>query len=222
MGAIAVILAARSRRYWRAWLALALLVALGTGLVLAATTARRADSAFPRFAAAYGYDAIVYASEPLPLDSFPEVAQVVASTAPFAGPTWCSCGKTINDGALTVREVPPAALGRVVKLVSGRMPDQSSPREVLASFTMQRDYGISPGTVIRFQMAGADQWGAVMRAMAGGPFPRQLSGPVVTLTVTGIAAAESEFPSGQEPSYDLYPTGAFAAATRGTPALPFY
>jgi hypothetical protein len=39
-----------------------------------------------------------------------------------------------------------------------------------------------------------------MRAMAGGPFPRQLSGPVVTLTVTGIAAAESEFPSGQEPS----------------------
>jgi hypothetical protein len=223
MGAIAVILAARSRRHWRAWLALALLVALGTGLVLAATTAgRRADSAFPRFAAAYGYDAIVYASEPLPLDSFPEVAQVVAITAPFAGPTWCSCGKTINDGALTVREVPPAALGRVVKLVGGRMPDQSSPREVLASFTMQRDYGIGPGTLLRFQMAGADQWGAVMRAMAGGPFPRQLSGPVVTLTVTGIAAAESEFPSGQEPSYDLYPTGAFAAATRGTPALPFY
>jgi hypothetical protein len=55
MGAIAVILAARSRRHWRAWLALALLVALGTGLVLAATTAgRRADSAFPRFAATGG------------------------------------------------------------------------------------------------------------------------------------------------------------------------
>ncbi len=223
MGAIAVILAARSRRHWRAWLALALLVALGTGLVLAATTAgRRADSAFPRFAAAYGYDAIAYASKPLPLDSLPEVAQAVQITAPFAGPTWCSCGKTINDGDLAVLEVPPAALGRVVKLVSGRMPDQSSPREVLASFTMQRDYGIGPGTVFRFQMAGADQFGAVMQAMAGGPFPKQLSGPVVALTVTGIVAAENEFPSGQGPSYDLYPTGAFAAATRGTPALPFY
>ena len=54
-----------------------------------------------------------------------------------------------------MREVPPAALTRVVKLVAGRMPDQSTPDEILASFTMQRDYGIGPGTVIRLPMAGA-------------------------------------------------------------------
>src|SRR5882724_5581757 len=99
MSAIAVILAARSRRYWRSWLALALLIAIGTGLVLAATTAgRRADSAFPRFVAAHGYDAIVYTSRPLPLATLPEVAQAVQITAPFQASPWCSCGKTINDG----------------------------------------------------------------------------------------------------------------------------
>ena len=222
VGAIVVVLAARSRRFWRSWLALALLVALGTGLVLAATTAgRRADSAFPRFVAAHGYDAIVYATHPLPLTTLPEVAQVVTVTAHFEGPPWCSCGKRISDADFSVIEVPPAALGRLAKLVGGAMPDQSSPREALASYTMQRDYGVGPGTVIRFQMPGADQYAAVMQAMTGGPAPK-LDGPVMTLTVTGIVAAESEFPAGAGTAYDLYPTQAFTAANRGTPALVFY
>src|SRR6202044_2250683 len=112
-------------------------------------------------------------------------------------------------------------LGRVVKLVSGRMPDQSSVHEALASFTLQRDYGIGPGTVIRLPMTAASQWGAVLKAMAGGPVPKP-TGPTIALRVVGIAAAEGEFPSGQGSTYDLYPTQAFASATRGTPALPFY
>src|SRR5262249_53604347 len=182
---------------------------------------RRADSAFPRFVAAHGYDAIVYSGQPLPLEQLPEVEHVVESRAPFHGPLWCSCGKTISEGDLAVREVPAADLSRMVKLVSGRMPDQSNPHEMLASFTLQRDYGIGPGTVIRLPMAGASQWGAILKAMTGGPDPKP-SGPVVALRVVGIAAAENEFPSGQGPAYDLYPTQAFAAATRGTPTLPFY
>jgi ABC-type lipoprotein release transport system permease subunit len=220
--AIGVILAARYRRHWQSWLLLALLVAIGTGIVLAAVTAgRRADSAFPRFVAAHGYDAIVYSGQPLPLERLPEVKHVVAIRAPFHGHPWCSCGKAINEANLAVREVPAADLSRMVKLVSGRMPDQSNPGEMLASFTLQRDYGIGPGTVIRLPMAGASDWEAILKAMNGGPAPKP-SGPVVALRVVGIAAAENEFPSGQGPAYDLYPTQAFAAATRGTPALPFY
>jgi putative ABC transport system permease protein len=224
VGAIAVVFAARSRRYWRSWLALAVLVALGTGLVLAAVTAgRRADSAFPRFVAAHGYDAIVYTSRPLPLATLPEVTQAVPITAPFHAAPWCSCGKTIDDGDFAVRQAAPADLTRMVKLVSGRMPDQSNPREAVASFTMQRDYGIGPGTLIRFQLPGPDQRDAIMAAMAtDSQPPGPPDGPVVTLTVTGIVAAESEFPVGLGASYDLYPTGAFARATSGTPALPFY
>jgi len=49
--------------------------------------------------------------------------------------------------AFSVREVPPASLGRVAKLVAGRMPDPSSPVKALASFTLQRDHGVGLGTV---------------------------------------------------------------------------
>jgi hypothetical protein len=223
MGAILLVLTARARRYWRSWLLLGLVVAIGTGFVLAAVTAgRRADSAFPRFAASHGYDAIVYSTQPLPkLATLPEVSQVTPIRAPFYGQPWCSCGRQINQSDFAVREAPAAALGRVVKLVSGRMPDQASVHEALASFTLQRDYGIGPGTVIRIPMAAASQWGAVLKAMAGGPVPKP-AGPTIALRVVGIAAAEGEFPSGQGSTYDLYPTQAFASATRGTPALPFY
>jgi hypothetical protein len=223
MGAILLVLAARARRYWRSWLLLGLVAAIGTGLVLAAVTAgRRADSAFPRFAASHGYDAIVYSSQPLPkLATLPGVSQVTTIRSPFHGPPWCSCGRHIDQGDFSVREVPATALGRVVKLVSGRLPDQGSIHETLASFTLQRDYGIGPGTVIRLPMAAASQWGAALKAMAGGPVPKP-AGPTIALRVVGIAAAEGEFPSGQGSTYDLYPAQAFAAATRGAPALPFY
>jgi hypothetical protein len=223
MGAILLVLTVRARHYWRSWLLLGLVVAMGTGFVLAAVTAgRRADSAFPRFAANHGYDAIVYSLQPLPkLATLPGVSQVTPIRAPFYGQPLCSCGRHIDRGDFAVREVPAVALGRLVKLVSGRMPDQASVHEVLASFTLQRDYGIGPGTVIRLPMAAASQWGAELKAMTSGPIPRP-AGPTIALRVVGISAAESEFPSGQGAAYDLYPTHAFAAATRGTPALPFY
>jgi len=220
--AIVVILAARSRRHLRGWLVLVLLVAIGTGLVLAAVTAgRRADSAFPRFVASHGYDAIVYSGQPLPLTRFPSVTSAVETHALFTGQPTCSCGREISSAGIAVREVAPADLPQVVKLVTGRMPDQSDAGEVLASFTLQRDYGIGPGTVIRLRLAAPSQSGAIQAALNGGPIPVP-TGPVAALRVTGIVAAENEFPAGQEVAYDLYPAQAFAVAARGTPTLPIY
>jgi ABC-type lipoprotein release transport system permease subunit len=222
VGAIVVILAARSRRHLRGWLVLTLLVAIGTGFVLAAVTAgRRADSAFPRFVASHGYDAIVYSGQPLPLTRLPSVASAVETRALFTGQPSCSCGQRISSAGIAVRDVAPADLPRVVKLVAGRMPDQSDAGEVLASFTLQRDYGIRPGTVIRLPLAAPSQSAAIQAALNGGPIPVP-TGPVEALRVTGIVAAENEFPAGQEVAYDLYPTQAFAVATRGTPTLPIY
>jgi hypothetical protein len=220
--AVVVILAARFRRHLRGWLVLALLVAIGTGLVLAAVTAgRRADSAFPRFVASHGYDAIVYGGQPLRLTRLPSVASAVETHALFTGQPSCSCGRGIGSADIAVREVAPADLPQVVKLVAGRMPDQSDAAEVLASFTLQRDYGIGPGTVIRIPLAAPSQWKAIQAALNGGPIPAP-TGPVRALRVTGIVAAENEFPAGQGVTYDLYPTRAFAVTARGTPTLPIY
>ena len=189
MGAVRVILAARGRRFWRAWLLLAVLVGLGTAVVLAAVTAgRRADTAVPAFVAAHGYDAVVYAEKPLPIASLPNVTEAVQTYSPFEGQPGCSCGKQIDQTAFAVFEVPPASLPRMVKLTEGRMPDQSK-LETLVSFTMQRDYGIGPGTLIRLPMAGADQLKQIMRGIeTGQPPPGQVDGPVITLRVTGVVA----------------------------------
>jgi hypothetical protein len=224
MGAVWLVFGAKLRHHWRSWVLLTMLIAIVSGFVLAATAAGdRTDSAFPRYVAQHGYDAIVYTTKPLPeLARQPGVAQLTTVTLPFAAQPRCSCGHQIQYSEFAVREVPPGALPRMVKLVAGQMPDQSSQTEALASYTLQRDYGVHPGTVITVPLAGASQRKAVFAALAGTAPPPKPTGPVTALRITGIVAAENEFPSGGSPTYDLYPTAAFAAATRDSPALPTY
>ena len=193
MRAVWLLLVAGFRRQWRSWVLLGLLVAVASGFVLASTAAgRRTDSAFPRYVASHGYDAIVYTIKDLPeLRQDPEVAQVTPVRMPFYDQPGCSCHRQIYTGAFSVREVPPASLGRVAKLVAGRMPDPSSPVEALASFTLERDYGVHLGTVITLPMAGASQRQAVFNAMNGqGPPPKKANGPKMAMRVVGIVAAE--------------------------------
>jgi hypothetical protein len=223
MRAVGLVLGARGRRYWRSWLLLSSIIAVVSGFALAAAAAGgRTAAAFPRYVASHGYDAIVYSVQPLPqLPRLPEVAQVTPAQMPFYGQPRCSCGRRISAGAFSVRELPAADLRRVAKLVAGRLPDPSSPAEALVSFTLQRDYGIRLGTVITLPLAAPSQSQAELNALAGGAVPHP-GGPVMAVRVVGIAAAENEFPSGQGAVYDLYPSAAFAAVTRGTPALLSY
>jgi hypothetical protein len=67
LGAVRLAFRAESRRRWRSWLAIAVLISVVGGFVLAAAAAgRRTESAFPRFVAAYGFDAAVFAVRPVP------------------------------------------------------------------------------------------------------------------------------------------------------------
>ena len=86
MRAVWLILAAGFRRQWKSWLLLSVLIAVASGFVLASAAAgRRTDSAFPRYVASHGYDAIVYTVQPLPqLGRLPEVAQVTPVQMPFS------------------------------------------------------------------------------------------------------------------------------------------
>src|ERR1700759_4270483 len=224
MGAVRLFFAARLRGHWRAWLALCLLVALVSGLVMAAAAAgRRTGQGFPRYLARHGYDALLYTVTPPPQPrQRPGVAAAVPLALPFIGPASCPChSRLITSNAFTLREVPPAELPRMAKLVAGRMPDQSAPGEALASFTLERDAGVHVGTRIRIPLFAPSQQAAAFASLAGAKPPRA-RGPVITVTIVGIAAAEEEFPSGQAPVYNVYPTGAFTAASRGTPALQTY
>jgi hypothetical protein len=225
MGAVSMVLHARLRQHWKSWLALAALVALVGGFVMAAAaTGRRTAAAFPDFVARHGYDAIVYSGRPLPgLARIPQVAQVTPVLAPYSFPIRCvSCRKQIGlDASFAVFEVAPGSLSRVVKLLSGRMLDQSSPDEVLASYTLARDYGVHIGSVFQILTPTPAQ---VQLAQKIGPSKMRLSAvPRRSLRVVGLVVTENEFPAGSGSRYDLFPTKAYAAAVNPRSlVLPFY
>ncbi len=194
------------RRRWRSWLVIALLVSIVGGFVLAAAAAgRRTESAFPRFVTAHGFDVVVYANEPQPgIAKLPGVAFVTELTSPYNGQPTCHCTRPINPSQLDV----VSATGRVpFKLVSGRMPDPTAPDQVLASFTLEQDYGVRLGTVIRLPLYASSQLSAINNAAGAGPNPE---GPTVALRVVGFEATEYEFASGTTPTYFLYTTRAFS------------
>ena len=215
------LLRATFRQRWRSWLVLCLLVALVSGLVLAGAAAgRRTATAFPRFLAAHGYDAFMLTEAPVPkVADLPGVASVTSVHAIGFGTPTCDCSRPINPDDFSVFEVPPGVLPRVVKLVAGRMPDQSEPYEVLASVPLEQQAGVHVGTVIRVPLYAAAQRKAVLSGANVKP-----GGVTVALRVVGIEAAEVEFPSSNGgPAYDVYTTRAFARVVNPeTPVLPAY
>lgn len=195
----------RLRQHWRSWLALAALIALVGGFVMAAAvTARRTAAAVPDFVARHGYDALVYSSHPLPgLTHIPQVARVTPVLLPFTFPAHCgSCSRQIDTSeSFSVFEVPPSRLPRVSKLLSGRMPDQSTPDEVLASYTLARDNGVHIGSVIQVLTPTPAQ---VQLAQKVGPAHLNPAAvPRRSLRVVGLVVAENELHSGQGSRYDL-------------------
>lgn len=67
METIVLVLRARFRHRWRSWLAVAVVISVIGGAVLAAAAAsRRTESAFPAFVTAHGFDAEVYSTQPAP------------------------------------------------------------------------------------------------------------------------------------------------------------
>jgi len=210
VGAVRLLFRTELRRRWRSWLLLVVLIAVVAGLVLAAAAAgRRTATAFPRFVASHGYDVYIYNQKPVPgLSRLPGVSSVTTIGNPASGQPSCACTtQAINPSNFYINELSPMALRRVVKLVAGQMPAESSPYDVLASFTLKQDYGVHIGSVIRVPLYASSQLPAIASGANVSP-----SGPTVALHVVGIGAAEMEFPSGTTPEYDLFTTPAFASA----------
>jgi putative ABC transport system permease protein len=89
------------------------------------------------------------------------------------------------------------------------LPNPSAPDQVLASFTLQQNFGVHLGSVIRVPFYALSQASAYNNATGAPPKPK---GPTIALHVVGFEATEFEFPTGTTPQYDLYTTRAFARA----------
>lgn len=212
---------AKLRHRWRSWLAIAVLVSVVGGLVVAVSAAgRRTEAAFPQFVAAHGFDTDEYAIRPVPkIAELPGVESAVELVSPDSGQPACACAHPINPKEFGV--IFPPSVGRSpFKLVSGRLPDPSAPNQVLASFNLQQDYGVHLGSVIRVPFYASSQGPAYNDANGAEPKP---TGPTIAFHVVGIEATEFEFPSGTAPSYDIYTTSAFARTViPRTPAAYVY
>jgi hypothetical protein len=198
---------AQLRHRWRSWLAVAILISVVGGVVMAAAAAgRRTESALPAFVAAHGFDAEVYSTQPAPkIPRLPEVSAATVAFGPDNGQPTCACKYPINPSYFGVVVLP--AKGRpVFNLVSGRMPEPSNPHEVLASYTLQQDEGVRLGTVIHVPFYAPSQLSAYNSATGTPPRP---TGPTVALRVVGFEATEFDFPSGATPMYSLYAFPAF-------------
>jgi hypothetical protein len=191
VGPLVFVLRAEGRRRWRRWLALALLVALVGGVVLAAAAAgRRTEGAFPSFLATHGYDAGVYAGAPWPSDlKLPEVTSVSELMGPDTGQPICACTHPINPTFLSVLFTPSKDRS-VFKLISGRLPDPAATDEVLASFTLRQDDGVHLGTVITVPFYASTQANAFNYASGVPPKPH---GQVISFRVVGLEARVVQF-----------------------------
>lgn len=205
MGFLGLMLGTGLRHRWKSWLALTLLIAVAVGLVLAgAQTARRTSTAFDRYETAHGYDAFTYSASPAShLNVLASLGKTTTVLDTGGGAPTCTGCRPFNINGFSLQEVPPKNLGHFVKLVAGRMPDQTDASEVLASSNLV-PFGIHIGSTVRIPLVAPSQRTAVIDDDNLTPH-----GPVVTLHVVGLAVAEFEFPGTQYPSYDIYPTAAF-------------
>ena len=147
MGAVRLMFHAGLRRRWRSWLAVAFLISVVAGLVLAATAAgRRTESAFPRFVAAHGFDAVVYSFRPVPgVAHLPVSTSATELVIPDTGNPTCSGCTQSSTGTTSAWRSYRAGGRSLSTLVSGHMPDPSKPDQVLASFTLQQDAACTSG-----------------------------------------------------------------------------
>jgi hypothetical protein len=107
--ALGLIFRAELRRRWRLWLALAVLIAVVGGVVMASAAAgRRTASAFPSFVRTHGYDFNVFNGSPLPqLARYPAVASITTAPVAYNGQPVCACTHPIDNNNFNVVYVPP-------------------------------------------------------------------------------------------------------------------
>ena len=209
MGAIALVFHAGLRRRWRSWLAIAILISVVGGLVLAAAAAgRRTESAFPRFVAAHGFDAVVYATRPVPgVAHLPSVASATELVLPDAGNPSCDCAPP--DQRKRLRRGRPDGSGPVALHARLGPPARSVPTRpgvgvVHPPTGRRRARRHRDPRPVRSTVSGR---GLQQPEHRGHPPPRV---PTWPCRWSGSRQANSNFPPAPLPVYLLYAGSGFA------------
>ena len=216
MTAVAYRFRAELRRRWVAWTAIAVLLGIAGGLVLALVAgARRTDSAYDRFLEEHAaYDVLLISGipdlfefAPLDLEAIAASDEVSDSTPLHVVATtgWTPDGILLDPGSVNFGADPTNRYGRELnrfKVLEGRMPDPERPEELAVSFVAAETLSLELGdsfdvNVLTFDEAGTMFSGqASMEELAG-------QGPLQRLEVVAIVAEPNGFPPPSDPTVDL-------------------
>ena len=224
---------------WRSWLALALLVGLTGGLVLAvAAGARRTDSAVERFLTTTLAADVTVAKFPevsdIDLDRVERLPQVADAGRVVGFPYWGRTGKgrmlpAMGFGLDALAPVDGRWAREIdrPRIVSGRDVDANRIDEVVVGSNATERFGLSVGSTLRLRFLTVEELGRFNELSAANDpvrlkaeFPLNAdpaswrAGPLVTFRVVGIFADAS--PKGVNPSMNL--SRAFYEAHRRTVA----
>ncbi len=227
MGVVWYRFRADARRSWKAWLAVAVLIGLGSGIVLALLAgARRTDSAIDRFVA-WSRPADVWVVRGVPgifdfaeLD-LAEVARLPEVTDSVPVLILAASG-TSPDGVLVTSETvnfqvdPTGRTGTDIdryKVLAGRVADPSDPDEVMVSFRTAERFDLDVGDSIPTNFMDPSEQRSLFDPTAPEPATfAQLAarGPHAPLRVVGVYVTAG----------DLAPPETSAGETSGLVVTP--
>jgi hypothetical protein len=219
MAAVLMLVRARLRRRWRAWLGLTLLLGVAVGVVLtAAAGARRTDTAYPRYLEwARSEDLLVSADDSVvpAIERLPQVAQAGLGIG-------YALYAIDRDGYLSPD--PQRAIGATdanvlhsfarPRIVAGRLPHPDRADEAAVNPTLARTWHVQPGSHVTLRaFSQADE-----QAVGDGTRPvPATAGQARTFLITGIlAGADDVIPDPRRDITRLYLTPAYSRAHRAT------
>ncbi|MGH2725598.1 MAG: hypothetical protein ACRDKS_01345, partial [Actinomycetota bacterium] len=148
MKAVATRLGIEARHRWRAWLSLALLLALFGGSVMAAAAgARRTHSVYPRYLESQrAFDQILLTREDAPRESFspqPEQHRAMPEVEAVASAYFFANTEDIN--AIATGEPDFERTFNVPTAYKGRLPDQDRVDEAMVPIIVTDELALVPG-----------------------------------------------------------------------------
>ncbi len=194
MRSVVMVFRAELMKRRASWLALALLVTLMGGTVLAGvSSAQRTSSAFAHFTSKYGFNADVYSIARLPRSYFKptEVTSLSEGRYYFNG-NLTAGGRVIPGADVNVVGLPFGRTPPRFKMLSGHLP--TGPREALIGFSMQEQFGLKLGSTVEVPFYSLSQRSAVLNSNSNGLLAP--AGKRVDFKVVGVEANEIDFPSG--------------------------
>ena len=234
---------AELRARWLAWLGVAVVVGIGGGVVLiASTAAHRSERAYPRFSESQhaadtlvvGRSAFLFVGnvDTTEVAHLPAVSQSARASVVllFAGRT--DTGRSLGPADVFPIVAPDRELGSEMerwRILEGRRARPGAVDEVTVSFLAAERLGLHVGSRLRIRFVEADQFVPVAVALLGG-FEQRLradtvpqpvidelaKGPTVDFHVVGVEASPAEFPPlGDNIAPPIHLTPAFAARYRG-------